>query len=362
MLAPTLAVLLLGLPAGPALLTGCPAPEAVAAELQRLGTTAAVAAVGTPEVTVEGTRMQVALRDHRGALSGARVVTAPTSCSARARVAAVLISAWAGAWSAGSFPEPPRPQPLSEPMPGPAGASGPIATIASPGGMHLNEAQISELRSAGASLDAKDTEMADRLARKGFSGDDFVAAYREYNTLKTKHPELASTGRDVVETIAIMRKLGLSEEDEYWVVGGGHPQTRALTRVHDGQAPSGRGMVKFGSATTGVGIVLLVVGLALSSDVTYETGRGNVTSGWGYAGRAMAVTGGVGIAAGLAVGILGLYRWTTPRADDAQGVQTGPKTQSLRPSGLEPRKINMRWALSPSLGPGHFGLGLAAAF
>jgi hypothetical protein len=384
MFAQALAVLLVGVTAGPAPNTGCPARDAITAELQRLGTAAAVAAVGSPEVTVQGTRMQVALRGLDGMVSGVREVTVPATCAERARIAAVLTSAWVGAWSAGSFPEPSRPQVASasraedsapapvvatelakpavaaEPGQTPPPPAGPA--IASPAAMHLTEAQLADLRSAGASLDAKDMEMADRLGRKGFVGDDFVAAYREHNAVKAAHPELASYGKDMVETIAVARKLGLSEEDEYWFVRNRLQRNRALTQAHNERVPSGRGMVTFGGVTTGAGIVLLAVGLALSSDVTYEIDKGNVTSGWGYAGKAMAITGGASIAAGLSIAILGLYRWTAPLPDDTQDSRTGGKIQSLRPSDPDQRGATPRWALSPSLGPQQAGLGLTAAF
>ena len=228
--------------------------------------------------------------------------------------------------------------------------------------MHLTQAQLADLRSAGASLDAKDMEMADRLGRKGFVGDDFVAAYRGYNAMKAAHPELASYGRAMVETVAFAQKLGLSENDAYWFVRNRHQRNRTLTQPYNAKVPSGHGMVTFGGVTTGVGIVLLAVGLALSSDVTYENGKGNVTSRWGYAGKAMAITGGVSIAAGLSIAILGLYRWTTPLTDDTQDSRTGNKSLSLRPSTAAQRKSAIRWALSPSLGPQQAGLGLTAAF
>jgi hypothetical protein len=228
--------------------------------------------------------------------------------------------------------------------------------------MHLTEAQLADLRSAGASLDAEDMEMADRLGRKGFVGDAFVAAYRECNAMKTKYPELASFGRDMVETIAFAQKLGLSEEETYWFVWDLHQRNQTLTQAYNERVPSGRGMVTFGGVTAGVGIVLLAVGLALSSDVTFENDKGNVTSGWGYAGKAMAITGGVSIAAGLSIAILGLYRWTTPLADDTSDSRAVNKSQSLRPSASAQRESAIRWALSPSLGPHQAGLGLTAAF
>ncbi len=246
--------------------------------------------------------MQVALRGLDGAVSGAREVAAPASCAERARVAAVLISAWVGAWSAGSFPEPTRPPASAESAPRPAGASG------------LPDAAT------------------------------------------------AASGRGMVEPIAVAGKPGLSEDDAYWLVRNRHERNRTLTQTHNERGPRGRSMVTFGGVTTGVGTVLLAVGLVLSGDVTYESGKGNVTSGWGYAGNAMAITGGVGVAAGLSITILGLYRWTTPPTDDTQGAHTGSNRQALRPSASAQRKSATRWALSPSLGPRQAGLGLVAAF
>jgi len=88
----------------------CPSGEAVAAELARLGTSAAVAKVGTPEVTVDRKRMRVSLRGQDGLITGVREVTAPADCQERAAVAATLISAWVGAWATGGFPEVDRPR------------------------------------------------------------------------------------------------------------------------------------------------------------------------------------------------------------------------------------------------------------
>jgi hypothetical protein len=228
--------------------------------------------------------------------------------------------------------------------------------------MPLTQAQVADLKRAGASLDAKDREMADRLGRKGFVGDDLVAAYQECNSLKAAYPALASFGRDMVETVAMAQKLGLSEQEEYAFVRARLQRNRALTQTYNGRVPSGRGMVIFGGVTAGVGMVLLAVGLALASDVTYENGKGNVTSGWGYAGKAMEITGGVSVAAGLSIAILGLYRWTTPPTDDTQDSRTVNKDQPLRPSASAQRSSAIRWALSPSLGPQQAGVGLTAAF
>jgi hypothetical protein len=216
--------------------------------------------------------------------------------------------------------------------------------------MHFTEMQLANLKSAGAKLDATDLQMADRLERKGFVADDFVAAYREYGAMRAKYPELAGFGRDMLETIAFARKLGLTEEEEYWFIWDHHQRGQTLTQAYNRKVPSGRGMATFGGLTAGLGIAVLVVGMALSTDVTYQEGSGEVTSGWGYLGKAMEITGGVAIAAGLATTIIGLYRWTTPLGNDTPDSPSASARNAIR------------FTLAPSLGPRQAGLGLTAAF
>jgi len=103
----------------------CPSDAAVAAELARLGTTAAVARLGTPEVTVTSKRMQVALRGLDGEITGLREVAAPADCLERAAVAAVLLSAWVGAWPTDALPGAAAPRP---PVAVPERAAAPSST------------------------------------------------------------------------------------------------------------------------------------------------------------------------------------------------------------------------------------------
>jgi hypothetical protein len=79
--------------------TTCPSRDAVAAELDRLGAVVALANLGSPEITVKDTKMQVVLRGQDGSMLGAREVAAPEDCNERATVAAVFIAAWVGAWT-----------------------------------------------------------------------------------------------------------------------------------------------------------------------------------------------------------------------------------------------------------------------
>ena len=82
----------------------CPSRGAVASELDRLGASTAIAALGSPEVAIVGKTMRVVLRGRDGSVIGAREVTAPNTCQERASVAAVFMAAWAGVWSTVSQP------------------------------------------------------------------------------------------------------------------------------------------------------------------------------------------------------------------------------------------------------------------
>jgi hypothetical protein len=79
--------------------TTCPSGEAIAAELDRLDAAAALAALGSPEITIKDTKMHVVLRGPDGSILGTREIAAPEACHERATVAAVFIAAWVGEWT-----------------------------------------------------------------------------------------------------------------------------------------------------------------------------------------------------------------------------------------------------------------------
>ena len=79
--------------------TTCPSGEAIAAELDRLDAAAALAALGSPEITIKDTKMRVVLRGPDGSILGTREIAAPEACHERATVAAVFIAAWVGEWT-----------------------------------------------------------------------------------------------------------------------------------------------------------------------------------------------------------------------------------------------------------------------
>jgi len=103
--------------------TTCPRADAVAAELERLGATLALAALGSPEITVKDAQMQVVLRGPDGSLLGTREVAAPDDCDQRATVAAVFIAAWVGIWTTAPLAEGPQAE-----IPNPAPTGFPPAT------------------------------------------------------------------------------------------------------------------------------------------------------------------------------------------------------------------------------------------
>jgi hypothetical protein len=85
--------------------TTCPSGAAIAAELDRLGASAALTALGSSEITIKDTKMHVVLRGQNGSMLGARDVAAPEACNQRAAVAAVFIAAWVGAWTTAPLAE-----------------------------------------------------------------------------------------------------------------------------------------------------------------------------------------------------------------------------------------------------------------
>ena len=89
---------------------GCPASEAIDANLERLGALTLLSQLGTAEVRVEGPSLYVSLRDRRGEPIGARAVAAVGDCAGRAALVAAVIAAFVGDWAQTEIA---RPQPAA---------------------------------------------------------------------------------------------------------------------------------------------------------------------------------------------------------------------------------------------------------
>jgi hypothetical protein len=267
-------------------------------------------------------------------------------------------------------PTPPPPAPPAQMAPVPAGTTSPWPpTAPAPMATSLSEANLSDLRNAGASLDAKDMEIADRLLRRGFSGDEISAAYREHNALKLTYPELGRFGRDMVETVAVARKLSLGENDKYWLVWYRHDENLSLTDAYNRKVVGGPGLKKAGWIMSGAGAALLVAGAVLAGDtkcVEYYYSNsvrgacereGKTPATW--TGVGFLIGGGLMLAVGvpaLIVGYLRTNRWVPPGSLDSAPADSIP---SLRASAREPA---VRWAVSPLVGPNQASLGLSGSF
>jgi len=223
------------------------------------------------------------------------------------------------------------------------------------GAMHLDAAQIAALKIAGASLDARDMAMADALAERGFSSNEFVDAYRDHALLQRVYPELGRYGSTTVETVAVAHKLGLDRDDGFAFVWYRHSRNRTLTEAYNEQILGGPGLLRAGAITTGTGLALILVGLELrniaSDHPTYYDFDGNKPDHhFDYPGIAAEVVGGVAAISGIALVTAGLYRWS---------LWLPPRTLDSAPAS---EVQSIRWAVLPSLGPEQAGLRLAAAF
>jgi tetratricopeptide (TPR) repeat protein len=252
----------------------------------------------------------------------------------------------------------------------PPPTSGPVN--ATPKTMHFTKEQLAELKHAGAGLDAEDMEMAESLGQGGFTADEFVAAYGDYNAMKTAHPEFVPYGRDMVETIAVAHKMRLNESEKYWLVWDRHQRKLTLTQAYNERILGGSDAKTKGAITAGAGLLVLIAGWGLYSyghaeeipggwwDPSTDTGR---HSKWEtYTGEAVAIAGGLVTAAGISWAIWGLYRRNAWLPDGTLDPPNASWIQSHLVAASDQRQSTVRWALSPAIGLHQAGLGLAAAF
>jgi hypothetical protein len=98
----------------------CPDPAEIESQLIRMGGTGNA----RPEIVITGDRMRVLLRGPDGETLGSREVEAPSSCSERATVAAVLVATWMGVWPQAAKPATAAPESPTSPAPTPSGSDG----------------------------------------------------------------------------------------------------------------------------------------------------------------------------------------------------------------------------------------------
>jgi hypothetical protein len=214
----------------------------------------------------------------------------------------------------------------------------------------LTEAQVSDLKSAGASLGAKDLETVNRLLRRGFSGDEVVAAYRGHNALRATYPELRPFGQEMVETVAVARKLDLDASDAYWLVWSRHGDNLSLTDAYNRRVS--RGWRVLGWITGCAGLAGVVLGA-----LDQQSGGGTKSPDAQARDLALMIGGGVLLAVAIPALIVGYLRPGLPPGK----LESTPANRipSLRASAREPA---VRWAVSPLVGPNQASLGLRGSF
>ena len=111
---------------------GCPANDAIAANLERLGALVLLSQLGTAEVRVEELSLHVSFRDPRGEPIGARAVAAPADCEDRAALAAAVIAAFVGKWAQTEIANPSSVATASATSKADAVAAAATATVARP--------------------------------------------------------------------------------------------------------------------------------------------------------------------------------------------------------------------------------------
>jgi hypothetical protein len=273
-------------------------------------------------------------------------------------------------------------QPAGEKEATAAGEAGPAPTAVAPappaaapappappigGALHLTPAQVAALKSAGATLDENEMGIADSLGKRGFRGDEFVAAYRDHVAVKARYPELAPYGTSLIETIVVARRLGLDRDQSYWFTVYRHQRERTLTQAYNEEILGGPSLLKSGLVTSGTGLALIIIGAELRSIArdhpTYYQGSGNEPDHrLDYPGAAMEIVGGLALVAGIPFALVGAYRMHTWLPPGTLDTARAGSIRTLRPAAANQDSLPVRFALTPTLGQGQAGLGLTASF
>jgi hypothetical protein len=324
--------------------------------------------------TIAGARPAQAGCTRDNECKGARIcedgkcVWPPKEIPAPKAAAAPTVAAPAPATPAEAEPKAPaNAQPSDAPAPAPAPTAAPTPPPPAGGALHLTPAQVAALKSTGATLDDSEMGIADSLGRRGFAGDEFVAAYRDHVAVKAMYPELAPYGSSLIETMVVARRLGLDRDQSYWFTVYRHQRGRTLTQAYNEKILGGPGLLKAGIITTGTGLLVLFIGSQLRSIArdhpTYYQGSGNEADHrLDYPGAAMEIAGGLAAVAGIPFALVGAYRMSTWLPAGTLDTAPASAIRTLRSAAATQDNPPVRFALTPALGQGQAGFGLTASF
>jgi len=221
--------------------------------------------------------------------------------------------------------------------------------------------QQDTLRLAGC-IDATSARMADRLVDRGFTPKDFVAACNEDRNLRASYPAVAEFPAGTLETLAAAGKLGLSRPRRLELVRQRHGKGRTLTDAYNRVTIGGHVQEAVGWALTGAGAAAMLAGLILipvtADHVVDSPGVNLDEDGYGVGSIILVVTGGALLIAGVPTLVVGRQRqdrWLPP------GTLEGSDAKALRKQRKR-REKGARLIITPTLGRGSAGLGVAGVF
>ena len=129
--------------------------------------------------------------------------------------------------------------------------------------MRIGPEQVAQLRAEGAALDAKEAAVADHMAARGFSPNEYVEAYRAYRELKVRYPEIAGYPLEGIETTAIALRLRLRVGARHELLAAHFDEKLPVTEAYNERVVGGPRVVTAGWVLLVSGLVMIPAGTGI---------------------------------------------------------------------------------------------------
>ena len=218
--------------------------------------------------------------------------------------------------------------------------------------MTLTKWQLQELSEAGITLGPKEQEVAQRMAKRGFSSNDFVRALVKYRTYIEQYPELANMGKDSIEDIASGMVMGLSERDLWYAIYETASGRTDFASYYNRHITNYRTLVIAGGVVTGIGASSLLAGLMTAREqVASSEEKEFMVASYGIIGL-------VALTAGIPTLLVGISKRRYALPADFQEQPIDQYRVSSTTSPVLPENI----VLFPHLENRGFGIDIGATF
>lgn len=225
--------------------------------------------------------------------------------------------------------------------------------------MGFTPTELEQLAGVGCPLDKGAVAVANRMARRGFTGKDYVRACSEYRAMERSYNQLKVTSHGAIETVAVGQKLGLDRGDLYNLVWYHDQEGVPLTEAYNDHVVGGGRFKLIGWIAGGAGVGLTILGGVLigmdKEECVMSTSYGCIqykSTGLTGPGAAVVTLGGLAVIAGGTLVILGYLR--DKRRLPGETLEKQPASKLNRAS--------IQLDLVPTVGPGYAGLGLTGRF